>query len=248
MHRRHRDTAAAIPAKEEVASTTAMQVSSNHDDCDSSISISTGSDEEEQLIAETGEEDDSPSSTERPWTVLSESEVKSLLVVASFAAATSPLSTSTYYPAVTSLARHLGVSNSQINLTISSYQVTFGNSNHITAFSRPLTQLLDDAQIFQGLSPTVTATLADAYGRRPAFLACFAIYFCANVGLALQNDYHALLVLRCLQSAGSSGTFALAQAVTADIATRAERGKYLAYATFGSALGPVVGPVGSLLS
>jgi MFS family permease len=61
----------------------------------------------------------------------------------------------------------------------------------------------------------------------------------------LQNDYTALLVLRCLQSAGSSGTFALAQAVTADVATRAERGKYIAYATIGSTLGPVLGPVSS---
>lgn len=61
----------------------------------------------------------------------------------------------------------------------------------------------------------------------------------------MQKDYVTLLILRCLQSAGSSGTFALAQAVTADVATRAERGRYLAYATIGSTLGPVLGPVSS---
>lgn len=88
------------------------------------------------------------------------------------------------------------------------------------------------------------AAFADTYGRRPAYLLCFTMYFGANLGLALQSDYTALIILRCLQSAGSSGTFALAQAVTADIATRAERGKYLAYAMFGSTLGPVLGPVG----
>mgnify|MGYP004504877853 CR=1 FL=1 len=98
-------------------------------------------------------------------------------------------------------------------------------------------------QIFQGVAPTITAAFADTYGRRPMFLVCFAIYFVANVGLALQNDFTTLLVLRCLQSTGSSGTFALAQAVTADITTRAERGRYLIYATLGSTLGPFIGPV-----
>lgn len=82
------------------------------------------------------------------------------------------------------------------------------------------------------------------YGRRPAYLLCFVIYFGANLGLALQNSYAALLVLRCVQSSGSSGTATLAQAVTADVTTRAERGKYLAYVVVGITMGPALGPVG----
>jgi MFS family permease len=46
-----------------------------------------------------------------------------------------------------------------------------------------------------------------------------------------------------VQSAGSSGTIALSIAVTADIATSAERGKYYGYATAGILLGPAFGPV-----
>lgn len=65
----------------------------------------------------------------------------------------------------------------------------------------------------------------------------------ANLSLALQNSYSALVVLRCLQSSGSSGTAVLAQAVTSDIATRAERGKYFAYAIIGLTFGPALGPV-----
>ena len=49
----------------------------------------------------------------------------------------------------------------------------------------------------------------------------------ANIGLALQNNYAALLVLRCLQSTGSSGTVALGNAVVADIASTGERGKFM---------------------
>lgn len=56
------------------------------------------------------------------------------------------------------------------------------------------------------------------------------------------------MVLRCVQSAGSSGTIALASATVADMTTRAERGKYIAYASLGVTLGPTIGPViGGLL-
>lgn len=72
---------------------------------------------------------------------------------------------------------------------------------------------------------------------------CFVVYLGANIGLALQNDYAALLVLRCLQSSGSSGTVALGSAVVADLSTRAERGKYIGYVSMGVTLGPALGPV-----
>lgn len=49
----------------------------------------------------------------------------------------------------------------------------------------------------------------------------------ANIGLALQNNYAALLVLRCLQSTGSSGTVALGNGVVGDIASSGERGKFM---------------------
>jgi MFS family permease len=77
---------------------------------------------------------------------------------------------------------------------------------------------------------------------------CFGIYLAASIGLALQHDYAALLVLRCLQSSGSSGTIALGSAVVADVSTRAQRGKYIGYASMGVTLGPALGPVvGGLL-
>lgn len=72
---------------------------------------------------------------------------------------------------------------------------------------------------------------------------CCIVYLAANIGLAVQNSYAALLTLRCLQSCGSSATIALAGAVASDLATRAERGKYLGYAAMGVTLGPALGPV-----
>ena len=91
--------------------------------------------------------------------------------------------------------------------------------------------------------------MSDGIGRRPAFILCFVIYIAANIGLALQSSYAALLVLRMVQSAGSSSTVALANAVVADIATTSERGVFMSWASSGSFLGPGIGPIiGGLLA
>lgn len=78
---------------------------------------------------------------------------------------------------------------------------------------------------------------------------CFILYIAANTGLGAQDSYVALMVLRCLQSAGSSGTIALSNAVVADIVTPSERGKYISWLAVAPLLGPALGPVvGGLLA
>lgn len=134
----------------------------------------------------------------------------------------SPLSGQIYIPANADIAKDYHTTTGRINLTITTYM------------------------ILQGLAPTIVGTFGDTTGRRPAYLIAFSIYFAANIGLATQKSYAALLVLRCFQSAGSSGTNALAYGVIADIATLAEeRGKYLGPAAAGvmvaSALGLTIG-------
>lgn len=89
----------------------------------------------------------------------------------------------------------------------------------------------------------IVASISDAAGRRPAYLLCFVLYMAANLGLSLQNDYAALLVLRCLQSAGSSGTIALANGIVGDLVTAAERGAFIAFASAGTILGPTLAPI-----
>lgn len=79
--------------------------------------------------------------------------------------------------------------------------------------------------------------------RRPAFIVTFSIFLVANLALALQNSFPALLVLRCLQSAGSSATIALSDATVSDLCTRAERGTWLGYVYLGMSLGPALAPI-----
>ena len=56
------------------------------------------------------------------------------------------------------------------------------------------------------MAPALFADLADAVGRRPAFLAMFAVYLIINLGLALQPTCLVLLALRMLQNLGASAT------------------------------------------
>lgn len=58
-------------------------------------------------------------------------------------------------------------------------------------------------------------TIADRVGRRPIFLACMTVLALSCVGLALvpTSDYWLLMVLRCVQAAGSASTIALGESV-----------------------------------
>jgi Na+/melibiose symporter-like transporter len=114
-----------------------------------------------------------PQSDEPPYTIFT-------IILASFAAFISPVSSSIYYPALNSLVSDLHVTVSTINLTITVYIVC------------------------QGLAPIFVGSFSDRKGRRPAYMIYFVIYLGANIGLALQDSYAALVMLRCLQSSGSS--------------------------------------------
>ena len=137
------------------------------------------------------------------YSVFSKAQKRSIISMVAIAGFFSPLSANIYFPALNPLGQDLHVSSSLINLSLTSYM------------------------IFQGLAPTVFGDLADMVGRRPVYLIGFIVYIGANVGLALQTDFVALVLLRCLQSTGSSGTVALGNGVVADIASSGERGTYM---------------------
>ncbi|KAK3066789.1 hypothetical protein LTR53_016714 [Teratosphaeriaceae sp. CCFEE 6253] len=159
------------------------------------------------------------------YSVFTTAQKRAIIVTASFAAWFSPMSGSIYYPALNQIAADLHVTSSKVNITVTTYL------------------------ILQGLAPMMIAGFSDKAGRRPAYIICFTIYIIANLALALQDSYIALLLLRMLQSAGSSGTVALAQGLVGDCVTSAERGQYVAWASAGTVLGPTLSPIlGGLLS
>ncbi|KAJ5225361.1 hypothetical protein N7468_006586 [Penicillium chermesinum] len=137
----------------------------------------------------------------------------------------SSLSAQIYFPSLSVLANDLNVSTSMINLTVTSYM------------------------IFQGIAPMFIGSFADQTGRRPAYIICFVIYIASNIGLALQDSYAALIILRCMQASGISSTVALSAATVADVATKEERGTYMGFTMAGNFMGPAIGPIiGGLLA
>jgi hypothetical protein len=150
------------------------------------------------------------STNSAPYSIFTLSQKRFIVFMVSIASFFSPLSANIYFPALNVLSVDFKVSEAIMNLTLSSYM------------------------IFQGLAPCLFGDLADMAGRRPAYLIGFAIYIGACVGLAVCDSFAALLVLRCLQSSGSSSTIALGSGVVADIATSAERGVWMGWATAGA--------------
>ncbi|KAK8015082.1 major facilitator superfamily transporter [Apiospora arundinis] len=142
-----------------------------------------------------------------------------ILFLAAFAAMFSPMSSFIFYPAITSMAESLHTTVSKIDLAITTYMVV------------------------SGVTPALLGEAADNMGRRPVYIVALAIFLVANIGLALQSDYTTLLILRMVQSAGSSGTISLGYGVISDIASPSERGLYVGLFTIGPNVAPPLGPV-----
>ncbi|CAG8946772.1 unnamed protein product [Penicillium salamii] len=161
----------------------------------------------------------------RAFSAFSENEKLFIVMMVSLASFFSLLSGQIYYPVMPTLVDKYHLTTELVNLTITTYM------------------------ILQGLAPIFMGTFADTGGRRPAYIVAFAIYTAANIGLALQNSFAALLVLRCIQSAGISSTVPFGYGVVVDIATTAERGKYIGPMSAGVNVAPALGPViGGLLA
>lgn len=124
-----------------------------------------------------------------------------------------------YFPALPTIAQDLNVSVELVNLTITSYL------------------------IFQGIAPSFWGPVSDVRGRRVAYCCTFAVFLGACIGLAESKDYATLVVLRCLQSAGSASTIAIGSGVIGDITTRDNRGGFMGIFQAGLLVPVAVGPI-----
>ncbi|KAH7930389.1 MFS general substrate transporter [Leucogyrophana mollusca] len=162
-----------------------------------------------------------PIEQEKPYSIYTTPEKWVIVAIASLAGLFSPLTANIYFPAIPTIANAFHKSVELINLTVTVYMV------------------------LQGVSPMFWGTLADRTGRRPIFLACLLTLCVACIGIALTptSDYWLLMLLRCLQAAGSASTVALGAGVIGDIATPAERGGFIGLYALGPMVGPAIGPV-----
>lgn len=97
----------------------------------------------------------------------------------------STLSSFIYYPVISLVAKDLNTTVAKVNLTVTSYLA------------------------ISGVAPAFVGDAADMLGRRPLYVITLSIYVLANMAIALQSSFVALLLLRMLQSAGISGESSL---------------------------------------
>ena len=121
------------------------------------------------------------STQEEVYTIFRRWEKVYIVSLITLAAWFSTLSSFIYYPVITFVARDVRTTVANVNLTVTSYM------------------------IMSGIAPAVIGDLADQAGRRPTYMIALVVYLCANIGIAVQNSFVALLLLRMLQSAGISG-------------------------------------------
>ncbi|RDW81883.1 MFS multidrug transporter-like protein [Coleophoma cylindrospora] len=218
------------PSQEAFTSSTHSDTHAKTEQNNAALAITQGTNSQNLLVDEqpngenAGNVEPEHKIDDRPYSVFTHNEKKIIVLCAGLSQFFSPISGQIYFPSLDAISTDLHVSSSLVNLTITTYL------------------------IMQGIAPAFVGGFSDDSGRRPTYLICFVIYVAANIGLGLQNNYAALMVLRCLQSAGGSGTVALASAVVSDIVTSQERGVYVSYMSVVPQAGPSLGPIiGGLL-
>ncbi|CDK25579.1 unnamed protein product [Kuraishia capsulata CBS 1993] len=171
----------------------------------------------ERLAIEAQLENDNSNS----YSVYSTAEIYCIVLLSSFAGMFSTISSPIYLPVLPVLRDYFGTTEEHMNLTVVVYS------------------------IFQGLSPSVFSNLADRYGRRIIIMMCLLMYMLVNIGIACNNSYAGLMVLRCLQAAGIASTLSVSSGIVCDLTVESERGLYMGITTgvtlTGQAIGAIIG-------
>jgi DHA1 family bicyclomycin/chloramphenicol resistance-like MFS transporter len=133
--------------------------------------------------------------------------------------AVGPLTTDMYLPSLPDIARALGASTAQVQLTISTYLVGFA------------------------VGQVVYGPVSDRHGRKPVLLAAIALYCVASLACALATSIHMLIAARALQALGGSGGVVLARAMVRDLYSGTRAGRELSLIGAVMALAPILAPV-----
>jgi DHA1 family bicyclomycin/chloramphenicol resistance-like MFS transporter len=133
--------------------------------------------------------------------------------------AVGPLTTDMYLPSLPDIARQLGASSAQVQLTISAYLIGFAGG-----------------QIIYG-------PVSDRHGRKPVLIAAIALYCVASLACAMSTSIEMLIVARAFQALGGSGGIVLTRAIVRDIYSGAHAGRELSVIGSVMALAPVLAPI-----
>ncbi len=116
-----------------------------------------------------------------------------------------------------------------------------GELNGVSHMSWVITAFL----LGQSISMPIFGKLGDFYGRKDFFLGAIGLFVVGSIIGGLAPSMGLLIVARAIQGIAAGAMMILSQAITADVTTARERGKYMGFmgSVFGisSVLGPLLG-------
>jgi DHA1 family bicyclomycin/chloramphenicol resistance-like MFS transporter len=130
-----------------------------------------------------------------------------------------PLSIDMYLPALPVIARELGASAGDIQLTLSAFLLAFGFG-----------------QIFYGPA-------GDRFGRRPVILAGLGTYILVCLGCAFAQAAGQLVVLRLLQGLAACGGVVLARTMVRDLAEKDQAARAMSLMHACGSIAPMLAPL-----
>jgi DHA1 family bicyclomycin/chloramphenicol resistance-like MFS transporter len=130
-----------------------------------------------------------------------------------------PISTDTYVPSLPEIARLLGASTSDVQLTISSYLLGYAAG-----------------QIVYG-------PISDRWGRKPVLLAALVLFCAASLVCAAAPNIESLIVARAFQALGASGPILLPRAIVRDLHAGEQAARELSRVSAIMSFVPVIAPL-----
>ncbi|KAJ1942321.1 hypothetical protein FBU59_003231, partial [Linderina macrospora] len=148
-------------------------------------------------------------------------KLQKVLVVAltAYCGILGPFSSSSYFPAIQTMAKDLNVSLSTINSTVSVFLYAMA------------------------VFPLFWTNAAERYGRRYVYIISMIVYMAGCIGCALSKNIAAMLASRVIQSMGSSSAMGVGAGTIADVFEREQRGTAMGFFFMGALLGPPLAPI-----
>lgn len=130
-----------------------------------------------------------------------------------------PFSIDTYFPSFPALAAHFGVTEIQVQSTLSFYLAALSGMN-----------------LFHG-------ALSDTFGRRRVILVSLAVYAASAAACVVAPGFGWLLTLRVIQGLAAGAGMIVSRAVIRDCFSGADAHKFMAQVAMVAGVGPVVAPI-----
>ncbi|CAG8960555.1 hypothetical protein HYFRA_00013378 [Hymenoscyphus fraxineus] len=155
-----------------------------------------------------------------PYSGFSPGRRRFILAITTIAGFMGPLAGGIYLPALPVLKDEFKVSATAINASVTVFMAMFA------------------------VGPLFWSSFSDWKGRRPLYIISLAIYIVANILLAaVPANFGALIVLRMVQSFGSSAVVSMGAGTVADVTEVKHRAAAMSIFLLGPQCGPIFGPM-----